>query len=104
MVRGVAERRLGLPDRGRPQRDRGDPPGRFPERGRIASGCFDGTWRLDEAFLVRGDEALRARATPTQYFVLGEGFRVAFEKDAAGKIAVMVVKVPGREMRANRIE
>ncbi len=134
-------------------------PGRFPERGRIVSGDFDETWRLDEAFLVRGDGALRAKATPmlppkpvtlpvaaldrvvgtyqipggprirvfregtrllggregqgggelvpeseTQYFALGEGFRVAFEKDAAGKVAVMVVKVPGQEMRANRVE
>ena len=136
-----------------------DPPGRFPERGRIASGSFDGAWRLDEAFVVRGDEALRAKATlmsppkpvtlpvaaldrvvgtyqipggprirvyregsrlmggqegqgggelvpesEAQYFVLGEGFRVAFEKDAAGRVAVMVVKVPGQEMRANRVE
>jgi dienelactone hydrolase len=136
-----------------------DPPGRFPERGRIASGYFDEAWRLNEAFVVRGDEALRAKATPmpppkpvslpaaaldgvvgtyqipdgprirvyregsrlmggregeggvelvpeseTQYFALGEGFRVAFEKDAAGKASVMVLKVPGREMRATRVE
>jgi enterochelin esterase-like enzyme len=136
-----------------------NPPGRFPERGRIASGYFDEAWRLNEAYVVRGDEALRAKASPmpppkpvtlpvaaldtvvgtyqipngprirvyregsrlmggqegqgggelvpeseTQYFVLGEGFRVAFEKDAAGKASVMVVKVPGREMRATRVE
>jgi hypothetical protein len=136
-----------------------DPPGRFPERGRIASGYFDEAWRLNEAYVVRGDEALRAKATPmpppkpvtlpvaaldkvvgtyqipngprirvyregsrlmgaqegqggselvpeseTQYFVLGEGLRVAFEKDAAGKASVMVVKVPGKEMRATRVE
>ena len=40
----------------------------------------------------------------TQYFLLTEGLRVAFEKDAAGKVAVMVVKVPGQEIRANRVE
>jgi len=40
----------------------------------------------------------------TQYFALAEGFRVVFEKDAAGKTAVMAVKVPGREMRATRVE
>jgi len=123
------------------------------------SGFFDQAWRLDEASLVRGDDALRAMATPTlpprpvtlpvasldrvvgtyqipggpririyregsrllggqegqgggelvpeseaQYFALGDGFRVAFEKDAAGKVSVMVVKVPGQEMRAPRVE
>ncbi|HXK08176.1 MAG TPA: prolyl oligopeptidase family serine peptidase, partial [Vicinamibacteria bacterium] len=41
-----------------------DPPGDFPERGRIASGDFDSSWRYDETLVVRGDEALRAKATP----------------------------------------
>jgi hypothetical protein len=36
--------------------------------------------------------------------VLGEGIRLAFETDTAGKVAVMVVKVPGQEIRANRVE
>jgi hypothetical protein len=31
-----------------------------------------------------------------QYFALGEGFRVAFEMDAAGKAVVMVVRFRGR--------
>jgi hypothetical protein len=136
-----------------------DPPSRFPERGRIASGYFDGAWRLDEAFVVRGDEALRAKATPTaaprpitlepaaldrvtgtfripdgprvrvyregsrlmgaqegrsggelvpesetQFFLLGEDVRLAFERDAAGRAVAMVVKLPGQEIRANRVE
>jgi dienelactone hydrolase len=136
-----------------------DPPGQFPERGRVASGYFDEAWRLDEAFVVQGDETLRAKATPmappkpttlpvaaldrvagtyaipggprirvyreggrllgaqegqgggelvpeseTEFFVLGESLRIAFEKDAAGKVAVMIVKVPGREIRASRVE
>ena len=136
-----------------------DPPGRFPERGRIASGDLDEAWRLNEAFVVRGDEAARAKATPTlapkpvslpvaalervvgtyqisggprirvyregsrllggqegqgggelvpesetQYFVLAQGLRVTFEKDAAGRVSVMVVKVPGQEMRAARVD
>jgi hypothetical protein len=136
-----------------------DPPGQFPERGRIASGHFDARWRLDESFVVRGDEALRAKATPmvaptpitlpvaaldrvtgtyeipsgprirvyregtrlmgaqegqgggelvpeseTEFFVIGESIRLAFEKDAAGKATAMIVKVPGQEIRANRVE
>ncbi len=136
-----------------------DPPGQFPERGRIASGYFDGAWRLDEALLVRGDSALRAKATPTvapqpitlpaaaldrvtgtyaipggprirvhregsrllgaqegrgggelvpesetAFFLIGEGIRLAFEVDAAGKATAMIVKVPGQEIRANRVE
>ena len=40
----------------------------------------------------------------TEFFVLGESLRLAFEKDAAGKAAVMIVKVPGREIRATRVE
>ena len=40
----------------------------------------------------------------TAFFVLGESIRLAFEKDAAGKVAVMVLKVPGQEIRANRVE
>ena len=136
-----------------------DPPGQFPERGRIVSGDFDERWRLDESFVVRGDEALRAKATPmvaprpvtlpaaaldrvtgtyeipggprvrvfregsrlmgaqegqgsgelvpeseTEFFVIGESIRLAFEKDAAGKATAMIVKLPGQEIRANRVE
>ena len=40
----------------------------------------------------------------TEFFVIGESIRLAFEKDAAGKAAVMVVKLPGQEIRANRVE
>jgi predicted esterase len=136
-----------------------DPPGQFPERGRVASGYFDEAWRVDEALVVRGDAALRAKATPTvapkpitlsvtaldrvtgtyaipdgprvrvyregnrlmgaqegqgpgelvpesetEYFVIGESVRLAFEKDATGKAVAMVVKVPGRDIRAKRVE
>ena len=136
-----------------------DPPGQFPERGRVASGYFDGAWRLAESLVVPGDAALRAKATPTvapkpitlpiaaldrvtgtyaipggprirvflegsrlmgaqegqgggelvpesetAFFVIGESIRLAFEKDAAGKATVMIVKVPGQEIRANRVE
>ncbi len=136
-----------------------DPPGQFPERGRIASGYFDSAWRLDESFVVRGDEALRAKATPmvaprpitlpvaaldrvtgtyqilggpkirvyregshllgaqegqgggelvpeseTAFFVIGESIRLAFEKDATGRAVAMIVKVPGQEIRANKVE
>jgi dienelactone hydrolase len=136
-----------------------DPPGRFPERGRIASGYFDQAWRFDGSFVVRGDEALRARATPvaaprpvtvdvaaldrvtgtyeipggprvrvyregprllgaqegqgaaelvpespTQFFALGEAIRLVFETDASGRSAVMVVKVPGQDLRAKRVD
>ncbi len=38
--------------------------GAFPERGRVASGLFDGDWKLREASLVAGDGELRAKATP----------------------------------------
>lgn len=136
-----------------------DPPGRFPERGRIASGYFDQAWRFDGSFVVRGDEALRARATPvaaprpvtvdvaaldrvtgtyeipggprvrvyregprllgaqeglgaaelvpespTHFFALGEAIRLVFEADASGRSAVMVVKVPGQDLRAKRVD
>jgi hypothetical protein len=35
---------------------------------------------------------------------MSEGTRLAFEKDATGKATAMIVKVPGREIRANRVE
>jgi hypothetical protein len=40
----------------------------------------------------------------TEFFVIGESIRLAFEKDAAGKATAMIVKVPGQEIRANRVE
>jgi dienelactone hydrolase len=136
-----------------------DPPGEFPERGRIASGYFDSSWRYDEKLVLRGDEALRAKAAPilppkpidlpeaaldrvtgtygipggprirvyregsrllgaqegqgsaelvpeseTDFFLIAQSLRLAFEKDANGRAAVLVVKVPGREIRAPRVE
>jgi len=136
-----------------------DPPGQFPERGRIASGYFDGSWRYDETLVVRGDDARRAKAVPippprpidlpetaldplagtyqipggprvrvyregarllgaqegqgsaelvpeseTEFLVMGQTTRLAFEKDAAGRAAVLVVKVPGQEIRATRLD
>lgn len=75
-----------------------DPPGRFPERGRIASGYFDQAWRLDEAYVVRGDETLRAKATLT-----------VAPKPVTLPVAVLdrvagVYQVPGQEIRASRVE
>ena len=40
----------------------------------------------------------------TAFFVIGESIRLAFEKDAAGRAIAMIVKVPGQEIRANRVE
>ena len=40
----------------------------------------------------------------TAFFVMGEGIRLAFEMDATGKATAMIVKVPGQEIRANRVE
>jgi predicted esterase len=132
-----------------------DPPGEFPERGRIASGYFDSSWRYDETLVVRGDEARRAKATPvlppkpidlpeaaldrvtgtyqipggpklrvyreggrllvaqqgqggtelvpeseTDFFLIAQSLRLAFEKDASGRATALLVKVPGREIRA----
>ncbi|HEX9188568.1 MAG TPA: prolyl oligopeptidase family serine peptidase [Vicinamibacteria bacterium] len=136
-----------------------DAPGEFPERGRIASGTFDSSWRYDEGLVQRGDEALRAKATPilpprpvdlptpaldrvtgtyeipggprlrvvregerllvaqegqgrgelvpeseTDFFLMGRSLRLAFEAGPGGTVVALVIRVPGREIRAKRVD
>jgi len=40
----------------------------------------------------------------TDFFVMGQTMRLAFERDATGRAAVLIVKAPGQEIRAKRVE
>ncbi len=40
----------------------------------------------------------------TDFFLMAQSLRLAFETDASGRAATLIIKVPGQEIRAKRVE